>query len=167
MEAKVDHYATLQVSADADQASLRRAYRAQMRRFHPDVNRDADAETRCHAINEAYECLRDPARRADYDAMQRVDRQHARHQPAYQRRHRRPDTPLHAYTPRYSVRVDQEFVIKSRWRKLALIALGLVTTLATFTATAYVDLRSASAARGAAANMPDVVMKPELSAVRR
>lgn len=62
-----DHYATLRVSADADGGDIRSAYRALMRRYHPDVNGSRGAGARAKAINEAYACLRDPERRAHYD----------------------------------------------------------------------------------------------------
>jgi hypothetical protein len=62
-----DHYATLRVAPDADGRTIRAAYRALMRRYHPDVNGSRGAGARAKAINEAYACLRDPERRARYD----------------------------------------------------------------------------------------------------
>ena len=62
-----DHYATLRVSPDAEMGVIRSAYRALMRRYHPDVNGSRGAGARAKAINEAYACLRDPERRALYD----------------------------------------------------------------------------------------------------
>ena len=62
-----DHYATLRVAPDADGGTIRAAYRALMRRYHPDVNGSRGAGARAKAINEAYACLRDPERRALYD----------------------------------------------------------------------------------------------------
>ncbi len=62
-----DHYATLSVSRDAEIEAIRSAYRALMRRYHPDVNRSRGAVARAKAINEAYACLRDPSKRASYD----------------------------------------------------------------------------------------------------
>lgn len=139
MEAQVDYYATLRVSPDADAAALRRAYRALMRRYHPDVNKDADAGTRCHAINEAYECLRDPGKRADYDAMRWAAPFQARYRSASHHSYRHTAPPLHSYTPRYSARFDEEPAVKSRWHRAVVMALGALATLATFTATARVD----------------------------
>lgn len=149
MEAQVDYYATLEVSPDADAAALRRAYRAQMRRYHPDVNKDADAAARCHAINEAWECLGDPARRGDYDAMRRIADYHARQNPQHPphgRQGSRAAAPLHSFTPRYSMRFDEEPVVRTRWRRAAVIALGALVTLVTFTVTSRVDLSSVAAA---------------------
>lgn len=62
-----DYYTTLRVARDADGATIRAAYRALMRRFHPDVNASGDAIARAKAINEAYACLRDGSKRAHYD----------------------------------------------------------------------------------------------------
>lgn len=47
---------------------MRAAYRALIRRYHPDANRSAEAAERARAINAAYAVLGDPGRRADYDA---------------------------------------------------------------------------------------------------
>lgn len=150
MEPCVDYYATLRVSPDADAAAVRRAYRALMRQYHPDVNKDAEAPARCHAINEAYECLRDPARRGDYDAMRRVADYHARQgqaqHPPHARQGGRTAAPLHSFTPRYSMRFDEEPVVGTRWRRAAVIALGALVTLVTFTVTARVEWSPPSAA---------------------
>ena len=63
-----DHYSVLGVSPDADQASIRAAYRIQMKRHHPDLNsgRD-DADSKAASINLAYEVLGDPVSRSRYD----------------------------------------------------------------------------------------------------
>ena len=47
---------------------IRAAYHALMRRYHPDADPTAEAAERSRAINEAYAVLRDPGRRAQYDA---------------------------------------------------------------------------------------------------
>ena len=62
-----DYYAILGVSPEADGAAIRGAYRALMRRYHPDVNASTEAIATATAINEAYRCLRDTSRRAAYD----------------------------------------------------------------------------------------------------
>jgi curved DNA-binding protein len=62
-----DHYDTLGVSRTASEDEIRRAYRKLARENHPDVNKDPGAEQRFKDVSEAYEVLRDPDRRANYD----------------------------------------------------------------------------------------------------
>ena len=63
------YYDLLQVTPDATDGELRMAYRRMVKRHHPDANpHDRDfASKRFHLIQEAYDLLRDPSRRADYD----------------------------------------------------------------------------------------------------
>lgn len=64
-----DLYAVLGVTDDADEATLRRAFRARAKELHPDRNPDArDGDARFKALGRAYAILSDPSRRADYDA---------------------------------------------------------------------------------------------------
>lgn len=63
-----DYYETLGVARDAASDDIKRAYRSLARTHHPDVARDkSDAEHRFKEINEAYEVLSDPNKRAQYD----------------------------------------------------------------------------------------------------
>ncbi|SDX82932.1 J domain-containing protein [Hymenobacter psychrophilus] len=62
------HYATLGLPANASAPDIRQAYRRLVWLTHPDRTPDPAAHARYLAINEAYEVLRDPARRAVYDA---------------------------------------------------------------------------------------------------
>lgn len=64
-----DYYATLGVARDASAEEIQRAYRRLARKYHPDVSKAADAEARFKEINEANTVLKDPARRAEYDAL--------------------------------------------------------------------------------------------------
>ena len=65
---EIDFYELLEVSRDADGATLKSAYRRLAMRWHPDRNPgDAEAEARFKAISVAYECLKDPQKRAAYD----------------------------------------------------------------------------------------------------
>ena len=64
-EAK-NHYAVLGISRTADQQQIHHAFRAQARRYHPDVAPDAAPE-QFRRIVEAYEVLGDPVRRYQYD----------------------------------------------------------------------------------------------------
>ncbi|OKY76814.1 MAG: cytochrome C biogenesis protein [Desulfobulbaceae bacterium DB1] len=64
-----DYYKALGVERDADQDAIKRAYRKLARKFHPDVNREPEAEKRFKEIGEAYEVLKDPEKRAAYDKI--------------------------------------------------------------------------------------------------
>ena len=62
-----DYYAVLGVARDASHDEIQRAYRKLARKFHPDVNKDSEAEPKFKEISEAYEALKDKDRRAKYD----------------------------------------------------------------------------------------------------
>jgi len=62
-----DYYTTLDIDRSATQNEIKRAYRKLARKFHPDVNKDADAEQRFKEIGEAYEVLQDAEKRKAYD----------------------------------------------------------------------------------------------------
>ncbi|MBB3931063.1 molecular chaperone DnaJ [Kaistia hirudinis] len=66
--AKVDYYEILGVARDTDEKGLKVAFRKLAMQFHPDRNPgDHTAEAKFKEINEAYETLRDPQKRAAYD----------------------------------------------------------------------------------------------------
>jgi DnaJ-class molecular chaperone len=63
-----DYYSALGVSRDADEKTIKAAFRKQARKYHPDVNKDnKQAEERFKEVNEAYEVLSDPEKRRMYD----------------------------------------------------------------------------------------------------
>ena len=62
-----DYYDVLGVSLDASADEVQRAYRAQARRQHPDVDPSPGAEERFKRLNEAYNVLSDPQTRTRYD----------------------------------------------------------------------------------------------------
>lgn len=69
---KRDYYATLQVDPGADPEVIEAAYRRLARKWHPDTNADPQAGDRMQELNQAYEVLRDPARRRGYDDVRAV-----------------------------------------------------------------------------------------------
>ncbi|WP_299584861.1 DnaJ C-terminal domain-containing protein [uncultured Microbulbifer sp.] len=64
-----DYYKILSLERNADQAEIKRAYRKLARKYHPDVSSEKDAEERFKEVNEAYEVLKDPEKRAAYDQL--------------------------------------------------------------------------------------------------
>lgn len=64
-----DYYTTLGVEPTAGEAEIKTAYRRLARKYHPDVSKEADAEDKFKAVNEAYEVLRDPEKRKAYDQL--------------------------------------------------------------------------------------------------
>ncbi|MBS0456056.1 MAG: DnaJ domain-containing protein [Proteobacteria bacterium] len=64
-----DYYKILGVEAGAGEAEVKAAYRRLARKYHPDVSKEAGAEDKFKAVNEAYEVLRDTQKRAAYDQL--------------------------------------------------------------------------------------------------
>ena len=64
-----DYYAILGIEPSAGEAEIKTAYRRLARKYHPDVSKEAGAEEKFKAVNEAYEALRDPQKRAAYDQL--------------------------------------------------------------------------------------------------
>ncbi len=67
MADKPDYYEVLGVGRDADPETLKKAFRNQAIKYHPDRNPEPGAEDRFKLVNEAYTVLSDPKRRSLYD----------------------------------------------------------------------------------------------------
>ena len=64
-----DYYEVLGLSREATPDAIKSAYRKLARKYHPDVSKEADAETQFKELGEAYAVLKDPEKRAAYDQM--------------------------------------------------------------------------------------------------
>lgn len=60
-------YETLEISENASEAEIKKAYRKLARQYHPDVNKSPEAEEKFKEINAAYEVLSDKEKKAQYD----------------------------------------------------------------------------------------------------
>lgn len=64
-----DYYKILGIARDASQDEIKRVYRRLARKYHPDVSKEKNAEDRFKEVQEAYEVLKDPEKRAAYDQL--------------------------------------------------------------------------------------------------
>jgi len=106
-----DHYAVLGVARAATREEIQRAYRALVRRFHPDVNGEPGSEEQFRRVREAYAVLSDAERRARYDRAD-APRHGARrlHVNTHRSRGSGPD----ATAPRRSAEADSEVELELR-----------------------------------------------------
>jgi molecular chaperone DnaJ len=67
MPTKRDYYETLGIDRDATNEEIKKSFRKLAFKYHPDHNHEAQAEDKFKEVNEAYEVLSDPDKRAAYD----------------------------------------------------------------------------------------------------
>lgn len=70
---KRDYYEVLGVGKDASPEDIKKAYRKLARQYHPDVNKEADAEEKFKEVKEAYDVLSDDQKKAHYDRFGHQD----------------------------------------------------------------------------------------------
>src|SRR4030042_686282 len=75
MAVKRDYYEVLGVDRSASEEEIKKAFRKLAFKYHPDHNRNHDAEERFKEINEAYEVLCDAEKRAAYDRFGHIGAQ--------------------------------------------------------------------------------------------
>jgi curved DNA-binding protein CbpA len=130
-------YAILNVSPDADPAVIEAAYKALMKKFHPDmvIGEPEGTQRKAAEINRAYQILRNPERRAEYDAGEQA-RQEAMRMPG-------PDTRPPSFQPLPPQR--------SKWPALFLIAVLAALTFFVWRMTAGTERQQFASAVPAAA----------------
>ena len=67
MAEQMNPYDVLGVSKDASDDEIKKAYRKLSKKYHPDLNHEPGAEKKFKEVNEAYEILSDPQKKAQYD----------------------------------------------------------------------------------------------------
>ena len=68
MSTQIDYYELLEIERGADAGTIKSSYRKLAMKFHPDKNAGCkESEARFKAVSEAYDCLKDPQKRAAYD----------------------------------------------------------------------------------------------------
>ncbi|MGX7195288.1 molecular chaperone DnaJ [Enterococcus olivae] len=67
MATKRDYYEVLGLQKGASDDEIKKAYRKLSKKYHPDINKEEDAEVKFKEVSEAYEVLSDPQKRAAYD----------------------------------------------------------------------------------------------------
>ncbi|GAE31692.1 molecular chaperone DnaJ [Halalkalibacter hemicellulosilyticus] len=70
---KRDYYEVLGVDQNASVDEVKKAYRKLARKYHPDVNKEADAEAKFKEVKEAYDTLSDPQKKSHYDQFGHTD----------------------------------------------------------------------------------------------
>ncbi|MGB4126819.1 MAG: DnaJ domain-containing protein, partial [Bacilli bacterium] len=65
--AKRDYYEVLGIKKSASKDEIKSAYRKLAKKYHPDVNKEKDAEEKFKEVQEAYDVLYDDQKRATYD----------------------------------------------------------------------------------------------------
>ena len=73
-----DYYRIMGLEPDASAEEIKRAYKKLARKYHPDVSDEPDAQQKFQEIGEAYDILKDPGKRAEYDQLRTYVNQQGR-----------------------------------------------------------------------------------------
>lgn len=71
MDTSIDYYAVLGVDSQASNEVIKAAFRKLALRYHPDVNKSADAQEQMRKLSQAYKVLGDPEARREYDTQRK------------------------------------------------------------------------------------------------
>lgn len=84
-----DYYKIMGLTQEATEQDIKMAYRKLARKYHPDISKEPNAEEKFKEMGEAYEVLKDPAKRAEYDQALKYQafNQEAPHHTRYSSRH--------------------------------------------------------------------------------
>ena len=69
MTTKKDYYELLGISKNSSQDEIKKAFRSLAKKYHPDINKDKNAEEKFKEINEAFQVLSDSQKRSQYDQL--------------------------------------------------------------------------------------------------
>ena len=104
MDTSKDYYKILQIDPSAEPEVIDAAYRRLMLKYHPDINKSTSASEKAKLINEAYDALKDPQKRRDYDGARKYSNSYrtnasgsARNYEAESERQRRQQAEREAY----------------------------------------------------------------------
>jgi hypothetical protein len=119
------HYQALGVSPDAEAEVIQGAWRALMRKYHPDANGGAYSDARAKRINAAYAVLSDPAARAAYDAELRAAHRPPPQPEAAEPRGPAPGRPFNEFTEPPPAPETRRRASRLGWRFTAVVTVAL------------------------------------------
>jgi curved DNA-binding protein len=108
-----DYYKIMGVSEDASEKDIKMAYRKLARKYHPDISKEPDAEEHFKEMGEAYEVLRDPVKKAEYDRY----RKNREFNPNAQHTHSRPESAEQFYNGQFNDDLFESLFGHSRYRQ--------------------------------------------------